>query len=137
MNAPADRALAGAGPRLADLSESLLRSARELAVDYAVLAVLDARRAAIRLGWLLGAGLVAAVLLVTAWLALVVAAVVALTGDGTSWGAVLALAAAANVAVAAGLGLWIKGRVRELPFAATLRQLRGEPPGKEGIDATA
>jgi len=137
VNAPADRALAGAGPRLADLSESLLRSARELAVDYAVLAVLDARRAAIRLGWLLGAGLVAAVLLVTAWLALVVAAVVALTGDGTSWGAVLALAAAANVAVAAGLGLWIKGRVRELPFAATLRQLRGEPPGKEGIDATA
>ena len=139
MNALADRAFTGAGPRLADLSESLLRSVRELAVDYAVLAVLDARRATIRLGWLLGAGLVAAVLLVTAWLALVVAVVVALANDGTSWGAVLALAAAANVAVAAALGLWIKGRVRELPFAATLRQLRGEPPdsGKEGTGAPA
>lgn len=136
MNAP-DRALAREGPRLADLTESLLRNLRELAVDYAVLAVLDARRAAIRLGWLLGAGLVAAVLLATAWLALVVAVVVALTDDGTSWGAALALAALANVAVAAGLGLWIKGRVRELPFTATLRQLRGEPPdpGEAGPDA--
>jgi hypothetical protein len=140
MNAPADPAFAREGQRLGDLSESLLRSLRELAVDYAVLAVLDARRAAIRLGWLLAAGLVAAVLIVTAWLALIVAVVVALTDDGTSWGAVLALAAAANVAVAVGLGLWIKARVGELPFAATLRQLRGEPadPGKvEGTDARA
>jgi Putative Actinobacterial Holin-X, holin superfamily III len=140
MNAPVDPAVAREGPRLADLSESLLRNARDLAVDYAVLAVLDARRAAVRLGWLLAAGLVAAVLAVTAWLALVVAVVVALTDDGTSWAAVLALAAAANVGVAAGLGLWIKGRVRELPFAATLRQLRGEPPAPgpaEGTDARA
>jgi hypothetical protein len=57
MNAPAERAVAGEGPRLADLSASLLRNLRELAVDYAVLAVLDARRTAIRLGWLLAAGL--------------------------------------------------------------------------------
>jgi Putative Actinobacterial Holin-X, holin superfamily III len=140
MNAPVDRAVAGEGPRLADLSESLLHNLRELAVDYAVLAVLDARRSAIRLGWLLAAGLVVAVLVVTAWLALVVAAVVAFTDEGTSWGAVLALAAAANIAVAVGLALWIKGRVGELPFAATLRQLRGEPPapgGAEGTDARA
>ena len=140
MNAPADRAVAGEGPRLADLSESLLRNLRELAVDYAVLAVLDARRAAIRLGWLLAAGLVAAVLVVTGWLAVVVAVVVAFTDDGRSWGAVLALAAAANVAMAVGLGLWIRSSVRELPFAATLRQLRGEPPAPgpaEGPDARA
>jgi hypothetical protein len=140
MNAPADRAVAGEGPRLADLSESLLRNLRELAVDYAVLAVLDARRAAIRLGWLLAAGLVAAVLVVTAWLAVVVAVVVAFTDDGRSWGAVLTLAAAANVAMAVGLGLWIKSSVGELPFAATLRQLRGEPPAPgpaEGTDARA
>lgn len=136
MNAPAERAVVGEGPRLADLSESLLRNLRELAVDYAVLAVLDARRTAIRLGWLLAAGLVAAVLVVTAWLALVVAAVVAFTDDGTSWGAVLALAAAANVAVAVGLGLWIKARIGELPFAATLRQLRGESPAPLGGEAT-
>jgi hypothetical protein len=140
MNAPVDPAVARDGPRLADLSESLLRSLRELAVDYAVLAVLDARRAAVRLGWLLAAGVVAAVLAVTAWLALVVAVVVALTDDGTSWAAVLALAAAANVGVAVALGLWVRSRVRELPFAATLRQLRGEPPAPgplEGTDARA
>jgi len=137
MNAPAERAVvSGEGPRLADLSESLLRNLRELAIDYAVLAVLDARRTAIRLGWLLAAGLVGAVLVVTAWLALVVAVVVAFTDDGTSWGAVLALAAAANVAVAVGLGLWIKARIGELPFAATLRQLRGEPPAPPGAEAT-
>ena len=136
MNAPAERAVVGEGPRLADLSESLLRNLRELVVDYALLAVLDARRTAIRLGWLLAAGLVAAVLVVTAWLALVVAVVVAFTDDGTSWGAVLALAAAANVAVAVGLGLWIKARIGELPFAATLRQLRGEQPAPRGAEAT-
>jgi hypothetical protein len=137
MNAPADRAVAREGPHLADLSATLLRSVRDLAVDYAVLAVLDARRAAIRLAWMLAAGVAASVLAVTAWLALVVAAVVALTDDGTSWGAVLALAAAANVAIAVGLGLWIKRRAHHLPFAATLRQLRGDdPPGRGATEAT-
>jgi uncharacterized membrane protein YqjE len=136
MNAPADRAVAREGPHLADLSATLLRSVRDLAVDYAVLAVLDARRAAIRLAWMLAAGVAASVLAVTAWLALVVAAVVALTDDGTSWGAALALAAAANVAAAVGLGVWIKRRVHELPFAATLRQLRGDLPEPDAAEAT-
>jgi hypothetical protein len=136
MNAPVDRAVAREGPHLADLSGALLRSLRGLAIDYAVLAVLDARRASIRLGWLLAAGVAAAVLGVTAWLALVVAAVIAVTDDGTSWGAALALAAAVNVAIAIGLGLWIRRRARELPFAATLRQLRGELPGS-ATDADA
>jgi NAD/NADP transhydrogenase alpha subunit len=136
MNAPVDRALARDGPRLADLSESLLRALRELAVDYAVLAALDARRAAIRLGWLLAGGLIAAVLVVSAWLAFVVAVVVALTDGGTSWAAALALAGAANVAVAIALGAWIRRRMRELPFAATLRQLRGEPPDTGAITTT-
>lgn len=136
MNAPVERAVAREGPHLADLSATLLRSVRELAVDYAMLAVLDARRAAIRLAWMLAAGLAASVLAVTAWLALVVAAAVALTDEGTSWGAVLALAAGANVAVAVGLGLWIRRRVHELPFAATLRQLRGDPPEPDAAEKT-
>jgi hypothetical protein len=131
VNAPADRAVAREGPQLADLGALLVRNLRDLAVDYAVLAVLDARRAAIRLAGLLAVGLVAAVLVSTAWLALVVAAAVALTVVGVPLAAVLALAGLVNVGVAAGLALWIKRRARELPFAATLRQLRGESPGKD------
>jgi hypothetical protein len=96
--------------------------------DYALLAVLDARRAAVRFGWLVAVGLVAAVLLSTAWLALVVALVVALTGSGASLGAALGLAAAVNVFGAGALVLWMRGQMRDLPFSATLRQLRGEAP---------
>jgi hypothetical protein len=128
MNAPAERAAVQNGPRLAALTESLVGRIRDLATDYALLAVLDARLAAVRFGWLVAAGLVAAVLLSTAWLALVVAVVVALTGSGTSWGAALGGAAAANVLGAVALILWMRARMRELPFSATLRQLRGAAP---------
>ena len=127
MNAPAERVAAPDAPRLGDLTSSLLRHGRNLASDYALLAVLDARLAAVRFGWLVAAGLVAAVLFSTAWLALVVAAVVALTRDGTSWVAALGIAGAVNVLGGAALALWMRGYMRELPFAATLRQLRGEP----------
>jgi hypothetical protein len=127
VNAPADRVAPPEGPRLAELTESLVRRVRDLAADYALLAVLDARLAAVRFGWLVAAGLIAAVLLSSAWLALVVAIVVALTENGASWSAALGLAAAANVLIAVALVLWMRARMRDLPFAATLRQLRGEP----------
>lgn len=131
MSAPAERLPAADGPpRLADLTASLWRHGCDLAADYALLAVLDARAAAIRFGRVIAAGLVAAVLVSTAWLALVVAAVVAMTGNGASWGAALGAAGVVNVLAAAALGLWIRARVRELPFTATLRQLRGERPGR-------
>src|SRR4051812_50021305 len=58
---------------LGDALGRLLGEARQLVSDYTLLAVLDARRAAIQFAWLLSSGLMAAVLLVTAWLALVVA----------------------------------------------------------------
>ena len=63
MNAPAERVpAADAPPGLADLTSSLVRHGRNLAADYALLAVLDARSAAVRFGWLVAAGLVAGVL---------------------------------------------------------------------------
>jgi hypothetical protein len=108
----------------------LLAEARSLVSDYAELAVLDARRAAIRLAWLLGAVLVAAVLVVTTWMALVAAGVVLMLGQGASWTAALAVAAVLNVAGAAALGWWMLALIRELPFTALLRQLRGEAPQK-------
>jgi len=90
--------------------------------------VLDARRAALRLAWLLGSVLVAAVLVVTAWLVLVAVGIVLMLGQGASWPLALGIAAALNLVGAAALAWWIKGLVSEMPFNALVRALRGEPP---------
>lgn len=98
-----------------------------MATNYALLGVLDARRAAIQLAWLIGAGIFITVLLVTAWLAGVVALAVWMFGQGMSWPAVLGIAALLNIA-GAGLVAWrVKHVVDEKPFSATLRQLKAEP----------
>ena len=122
------------GPRLGDLTGSLLRQGRALAADYALLAVLDARSAAMRFAWLVSGGLVAAVLVATAWLAIVAAGIVWLLGSGASWGAALGVAAALNLAGAAAVYLGMRSLMTELPFSATLRQLRGEIPAARGND---
>lgn len=92
--------------------------------------MLDARRAAIRLAWLLGSVLVAAVLIVTTWMALVAAGVVLMLGQGASWVTAFIVAAALNVVGAAALAWWMLALIKELPFTALLRQLRGEPAEK-------
>jgi uncharacterized membrane protein YqjE len=119
---------AGPGPGLSALAARVARHARALAADYALLAVLDARRAAIALAWVLSAGLAVAVLGVTAWLALVTGGIVWLLGSGASWPAALGAAALLNILAAVVLGLWLRKFFKELPFAATLRQLKGDPP---------
>lgn len=106
----------------------LLSEARALVSDYAQLAVLDARRAAIRLAWILGAVLIAAVLIVTAWMGLVAAGIVFAWGHGASWPVALAVAAAINVVAAGALAWFTLKLAKELPFTALLRQLRGEHP---------
>lgn len=101
---------------------------RRIATNYALLAVLDARRAAMQLAWLIGAGILIAVLVVTAWLAGVVALAVMLLGRGMSWPAVLGVAALLNL-VGAGLVVWrVKNVFDQAPFAALLRQIKAEPP---------
>jgi hypothetical protein len=74
--------------------------------------------------------LVAAVLIVTTWMALIAAGVVLMLGQGASWVTALAVAAVINLVGAAALGWWLLALVKELPFTALLRQLRGEPPQK-------
>jgi hypothetical protein len=113
---------------LGELLGRLLSEARSLVTDYAELAVLDARRAAIRLAWLLGAVLVAAVLIVTTWMALVAAGVVFMLGHGASWVTALVVAAVLNLVGAGLLGWWMLALIKELPFTALLRQLRGAAP---------
>lgn len=115
---------------LGELLGRLLSEARSLVTDYAELAVLDARRAAIRLAWLLGAVLVAAVLIVTTWMALVAGGVVFMLGHGASWVTAFIVAAVLNLAGAGLLGWWMLALIKELPFTALLRQLRGNAPQK-------
>ena len=115
-------------PGLGEVIGRLLAEARNLVGDYTELAVLDARRAAIRLSWLLGAVLIASVLIVTTWMALVAAAVIFMLGQGTSWITALIVAAVVNVAAAGALGWWMLALLKELPFTALLRQLRAKPP---------
>jgi hypothetical protein len=117
-------------PGLGELIGRMLAEARSLLTDYAEIAVLDARRAAILLAWLLGVVLVAAVLIVTTWMALVAAGVVFMLGHGTSWVTALIVAALLNIAGAAALGWWMLALIKELPFTALLRQLRGDLPQK-------
>jgi len=113
-------------PRLSAIASGLLRRSRMLSSDYLLLAVLDARSAAIRFAWLLCSGVVVAILIVTAWLALVAGTIVWMLGSGASWVVALIVAAAINVVGAVVLALWMRGLFRDPPFAATLRQLRGE-----------
>jgi hypothetical protein len=113
-------------PGLGYLLVRVLGEARSLVSDYALLAALDARRAAVQLAWILSSGLVVAVLLVTAWLALVVAAMVWLLGERIPWPAALAIAALINVAGAGALFWWMRRLVVEMPFTALLRQLKGD-----------
>jgi Putative Actinobacterial Holin-X, holin superfamily III len=117
-------------PRLGEAIGGLLAEARSLVGDYAELAVLDARRAAIRLARLLAAMLVATVLVVTTWMALIAAGVVIMLGQGASWATALAIAAVLNLVGAAALGWWMLALIKELPFTALLRQLRGRAPEK-------
>jgi hypothetical protein len=115
-------------PSLGEVLGRLLEEARALVADFAELAVLDARRAAIRLAWLLAAVLVVTVLVVTTWMALIAAGVVIMLGQGASWVTALSIAAVVNLVGAALLGWWSFALIKELPFTALLRQLRGAPP---------
>jgi hypothetical protein len=119
-----ERAPRAAG--LGDLLGRLLGEARQLVADYSLLAVLDGRRAAMQLAWLLSSGLVVAVLLVTAWLALVVALMVWLFEERLSWPGALAIAGLVNIVGAGALLFWMRSLVVEKPFTALLRQLKGE-----------
>ena len=117
-----------AAPGLGDVLGRLVAEARQLVADYALLTVLDARRAAVRLAWILGAVLVAAVLIVTSWMGLVSAFIMFAWGHGASWPLALAIAAILNLVAAAVLGAFTLKLAKELPFTALLRQLRGDDP---------
>ena len=117
-------------PSLGTALAQFLNEGRQLVADYAELTVLDARRAAIRLAWILGCVLVAAVLIVTAWVVLITSGIVWAWGHGASWPTALAVAALLNLIAAGLLGWFMLKLAKEMPFTALLRQLRGQEPEK-------
>jgi uncharacterized membrane protein YqjE len=115
-------------PGLGELAGRLIGDLRQLVSDFAQLAVLDARRAGVRLAMLLSAGLLIAILVITAWMGFVAAGIVWMFDQGVSWPLAIAIAAGINIVAAAALAWWARHLVSEMPFTALLRQLRGDPP---------
>jgi uncharacterized membrane protein YqjE len=135
--AASGRAYAPAGRRPAGLGEllsQLFSEAKSLAADFTHLAILDARRAALNLAWLLGSVLVVAVLLVTAWMGGLAALIVWMFQEGVSWPLAVGGVAILNIVGAAALAWWMRHLVAELPFEALLRQLRGQPAPERRSD---
>ena len=122
---------------LGELVGHLISEARALVGDYAQLAVLDARRAALSLAWLLGSVLIASVLLVTAWMGGVAALIIVMWGGGVSWPAAIGIAALLNLVGAGALAWWMKRILTDLPFTALLRQLRGDDPPPPVVQSPA
>ena len=118
-------------PGLGELLAGLVSDTRQLVADFAHLAVLDARRAGVRLAMLLSAGLLIAILLITAWMGFVAAGIVWMFDKGVSWPLAIAIAAFINIAGAAALGWWARHLISEMPFTALLRQLRGHADHEE------
>jgi uncharacterized membrane protein YqjE len=125
---PGERPVKPREPGLGELLARLFSDTRQLVGDFAHLAVLDARRAGVRLAMLLSAGLVIAILLITAWMGFVAAGIVWMFDKGVSWPLAIAIAALINIVGAAALAWWARHLVSEMPFTALLRQLRGEAP---------
>ena len=102
-----------------------------LVQDHALLAVLELQRAGISFVKMVAAGIIISILVISAWMGLVAAAVVWAVGAGANWSVALIVAAVVNIAVAIGLALWAKKQVPDLLFAATLRQLKKDVPHPE------
>jgi len=111
---------------------ALMTDARGLVRDHALLALLEVQRASLGLVKIIGAAVVISVLAVSAWMGIVAAAVVWAVGAGASWALAIVIAAGVNLVAAGVLAWWIKAQVPELLFAATVRQLKGEPPPADG-----
>jgi len=112
------------GPGFFEGAGGLLREFQGVAHDYVVLAALETKRAGQSLVIMLAAGVMMAILLVSAWLGLVTAGVFGMIAAGVApWLAIL-IAVVANLALSAALYGVIHYKRRYLAFPATLRNLR-------------
>jgi hypothetical protein len=107
--------------------KQLWQELRGLAHDQLKLAALETRLAGESLVTMIAAGLIVAVLVVSAWLGLIGAAVLWLVSVGVMGSIAMLLAVAANLVFALILYDVIRRQGRHLQFPATLRSLRPTP----------
>ena len=99
---------------------------KRLGLDHLELATAEAQRAARAFVAIVCAAIVVAVLAFTAWNAIVAAIVLAVVERDISWTVALIGAAVLHLAAAGGVVFWMRSRVPEMVFAATVRQLRAD-----------
>ena len=114
-------------PGLLEEAKSLWHELRGLAHDQLALAALEVKLAGETLVTMIAAGVMAAVLLVSAWRGLIGAAVLWLIGIGVAPSIATLLAVAANLVAALFLYALIRRQSRRLQFPSTLRSLRAVP----------
>jgi hypothetical protein len=102
-------------------------STRRVVADLFRLFTLEVRRAGLSLAWMLALGVLAALLMATAWFSLMAALALWAVSLGLTWiGAMLALALV-NLVTAAMVVFSCVGLSRNLLFPATRRQLAAAP----------
>jgi uncharacterized membrane protein YqjE len=104
---------------------------KALVQDHALLAVLEVQRAGVSLVKMVIAGVIIAILAVSAWMGIVAAIVGWAIFAGANWAVAILVAALVNLVVAVGLAFWAKKQLPDLLFSATVRQLREDVPNKE------
>jgi hypothetical protein len=110
--------------RLLVEARRIWRELSGLARDQLQLAVLETRLAGISLVTMIAAGVMVAVLLVSAWLGLIAAVILLLVGSGLAVGIALALGVVANLLLALLLASVIKTKSEDLRWVATLGSMQ-------------
>jgi hypothetical protein len=132
---PAQSSAPDPGLSLSAALRSVYQEASALLHDHLRLAALEAQRALRNLAMMIALGVIAALLVLTAWLALVAGMVALAVELGTSWPVGFLAASAISLAVALGAAAWIKHLSAQLMFALTLDWLR--PPAPRAAPQTA
>ena len=115
------------GPAFAAVVQSLLRDVWALVQDHLLLVALEAQRAGRNITRIVFAGVVAAVLLVTGWLALVASAMFWVVAADAPWARAFLAVGLVHAVISVALIVWIRRLAADAMFSATLRQLRPEP----------
>jgi uncharacterized membrane protein YqjE len=102
---------------------NLFSSGRRVVAGFMDLVVLEGRRAGIALAWMLGLGLAAGLLAVTAWLGLMAMAALALMAADVSPILAILIVVVLNLAAAGGAVFVCVKKSKDLLFTASRRQI--------------
>jgi len=106
-------------------------SARRVISDFLELLSLETRRAGLALVWMVACGVVAAILVVTAWLGFMAALALWFVSLGIPWATAVIVISLANLLAAAIMTSVCMRMSRGLLFSATRRQLEAKPTQSE------